>query len=525
MAGLPNMAVAAPVAVGGGRDRDARRAAVGQTRESARPTAVPRPGQGQDGIMVRTLEGKDGFAVALQLIRLLAIILAVTVINVAPATADEPATAQDNAAETSEAETLDGLVTQYFKATQNKNRKRLGLEVARVAGGQIELVAASLGSIQLWSPQAPGVTEFEMDMGKGRKTLVSVRVPAGYDHEKRYPLILALHGQGGRGKDSLQYLEYYMRDLLDDFIVAAPTDYRGTWFNSEPEEAQDPPAMLKELRQRYHLDTNRVYAFGYSAGGHSSWLLATLYTDELASAIPLAGTLILPVPQAHPLLLTNLNNLPVLAVWGEGDNLDDKGSLSTRGGIAGINRRIDRLGAEMNLPINAVELAGVGHGNVTPPLDRVGKFLKMRREPAPLEVSHWFRYPPQGRIAWLRQRKFAGRPWAGNQISISTPLGADLDEYVTRFLEKKLAYLGGHIDGQRIEVESRRSAEIEVLLNADLIDLERPITLVVGKKKRFEGKVDPSVQTMLEVAHQDWEFQRLYPVRLVTRSRSKAWQE
>ncbi|MHC4066917.1 MAG: hypothetical protein ACYSUI_20770, partial [Planctomycetota bacterium] len=303
-------------------------------------------------------------------------------------------------------------------------------------------------------------------------------------------------------------------------------DYKGAWFNATPEEAGDPPALLTELRRRYHLDTQRIYVLGYSMGGHGTFALATLYANEFAAAVPLAGTLSVPVArQAYRLVLPNLMNLPVLAVWGEDDIGDDKRKVTPGGGIAGHNRRIKRLAAEFNLPIRTVELEGIGHGNVRPPADLLNEFLQMRREDNPREVSHWFRYPVHGSAAWLRQTRFAGRPWEGTQITIVTTGRVDVDEYVTDVLKKKLAHLGGRIEGQRIEAQIHRTAELEVLLNDELIDLDEPITLVVGDKKRYQGKVRRKVSTLLETAYTDWDFQRLYTVRLVMRARSKARQD
>lgn len=422
-------------------------------------------------------------------------------------------------------EQLDDLVTGYFREPDSEARAKIGVAIAELVDGDVEPVAEALGRVQLWSPQAPGVGGFELKTGKNRVTSVAVRIPKGYDHTKRYPLILGLHGKDGRGREVLGYLGYLMRERLDEFLVAAPTDYRGTWFHSTPDEAGDPPALLAELRRRYHVDTERVYVVGFSMGGHGAFTLAMFCTDEFAAAVPIAGTFVTPFSQSYPLILPNVTNLPMLAVWGEKDVGDEKREVAPGGGIAGMNRRIRRLAAELNLPINAVELPGVGHSDVAPPVDKLTEFLQMRRHPDQREVTHWFRYPAQGRVAWLRQRKFAGRPWQGTQITVMITGPTDVDEYVTGVLKKKLAYLGGRIDGQNIEAEIRKTAELEVLLHNGLIDLDQPITLKVGDKIRYEGGVERRVSTMLEIAYQDWDFQRLFPVRLVMRARSKARQD
>ena len=48
---------------------------------------------------------------------------------------------------------------------------------------------------------------------------------------------------------------------------------------------------------------------------------------------------------------------------------------------------------------------------------------------------------------------------------------------------------------------------------------------MVNGKKRYEDTVQSKISTMLELARQDWDFQRLYSVRLVLRKRSLAKQK
>jgi len=468
---------------------------------------------------------------------------------------------------------LDALVQEYFREADDEARAKIGVRIAELVDGRTGPVAEAMGRVRLWEPQPAGVSRFTFQPepaadkkkpakprsprrgqppapepeaeAKDPSTEVLVRVPEGYDPARRYPLILALHGKGGRGEHMLGYLQHVMSgggasgrpqggqdgtqqaraNPLDEFIVAAPTDYRAGWFNSPMEEAGDPPALLKELRRRYHVDTERVYVVGYSMGGHGAFTLATLYADEFAAAVPLAGTLYLPFQQAEPLLLANVLNTPVLAVWGDKDTGDDTQEKAAGGGIAAFNRRLRLVAAEVDAPLKGVQLPGVGHGGVVPPLDLLTEYLHKRRPAAPREVKHWFRYPPQGRASWLRQRRFAGTPWQGTQINVVVTGPTDIDEYVTKVLTDKLAYLGGKIEGQRIEAQVRKSAELEVLLNDDLLDLDQPITLVVGEKIRFEGPVERRVSTMLDIAYRDWEFQRLYSARLAMKAGSKAWEE
>ena len=100
----------------------------------------------------------------------------------------------------------------------------------------------------------------------------------------------------------------------------------------------------------------------------------------------------------------------------------------------------------------------------------------------------------------------------------------DGNEAMTAMLKEKLGYLGGKIDGQTIHIETHLCGQIEVLLNDDLVDLDKPITIVVDGTVRFEGTAKRKLRTLLDIAKDDWEFQRLFPVRFEVGRKGKAVQ-
>ena len=420
---------------------------------------------------------------------------------------------------------LDALLTAYFTEPDRDERARTSARITELADGDVERVAEAVGRLQLWSDQPPGLSQLEVNTGQDRVLPVDVLVPQGYDATKRYPLILGLHGARGRGRNVIGYLQVLLGDRLDEYLVAGPTGYKCPTMLGAMEDADEPLAVLAELRRRYHVDTSRVYALGYSMGGHGAFGLATLYGDQFAAAIPSAGTLIVPYPQARAIMLSNLINTPVFVCWGSEDKFDDRGKAAFGGGIAGVNREVLAIADELDIPLRGRILRGVGHSDLMPPLDLVLPYLEMCRDSAPSRVSHWFRYPVQGRSSWLRQSKFAGKPWQGTELTIATRPGQDFDKYATDTIKRKLAYIGGHIEGQQIEVKTRRTAETHVLLNDRLIDLDQPIVLKLNGKVRYQGKVERKITTLLAEAYADWDFQRLYSVRLVAGRRSMARQD
>ncbi len=417
------------------------------------------------------------------------------------------------------------LVTAYFKAPKSSQRAKIASQIAEQADSDLDAVANAVGQVQLWSPQKSGFTSFELKTRGETKTPVDVFVPRDYDPSQAYPLVVVLHGQGGRGRGVLGYLWKMLGQHANNFIIAAPTGYRGCSFMEPEDAAGDPPALLSELVRRYHVDRDRIYLVGFSMGGHAAYIMATLHGCHFASVVSVAGTLVLPYTQLCSLLLPNMLNTPVMAVWGKEDRFDGEGKPAIGGGIAGVNRRLRRLARKGDLPFTAFEVEEAGHMDVEPPIEPLLGFLQMKRRAAPKTIVHYFRYPEQGRSGWLRQIKFLGRPWNGAQLSVITRPGVDFDEYVVEAVRKKLAYFGGTIEGQDIDLQMRRTDKLELLLNDKLIDLDKPIHLKVNGKIRFEDQAKPSIKTLLKIAHRDWDFQNLYSVRLIVGRKALARQD
>ncbi len=357
-----------------------------------------------------------------------------------------------------------------------------------------------------------------------KELIVEVKTPQEFKARTAYPLLIALHGQGGNGKQFLRAVVALLGEQSEGFIIAAPTDYNGMWLGASELESAEPNLLLDRLKRSFPIDTDRIYAMGYSIGGHASFLLATFYKDQIAATVSLAGTCAIQMgAECLDVLLPNIHNTPVLAVYGENDQSKDP-TTNKPAGIAIWNRYIEQQAAKLNLPITMIELPGVGHGGVIPPKDQLKAYLTTKRAPLSKQVSHRFRYTSQARDGWLRQIKFLGRRWDSQQLIVSPANGETVAEAMAAMLEQKLGYLGGTIDGQTINIDTRKCSRIEVLLNDDLVDLDQPIKIVVDGTVRFEGLAKRSVKTMLEIAKEDWEFQRLFPVRFQIARKGKAVQ-
>jgi hypothetical protein len=104
--------------------------------------------------------------------------------------------------------------------------------------------------------------------------------------------------------------------------------------------------------------------------------------------------------------------------------------------------------------------------------------------------------------------------WVEEQLSILPASTTDRDEYITGILEEKLGYIGATVQGQIINIETRKVGKIDIFLPLGLVDLDKPVTISCNGRRRHNGPIRSSIRTLLETTYETWDFQRLTPARL-----------
>jgi predicted peptidase len=139
---------------------------------------------------------------------------------------------------------------------------------------------------------------------QGQTMPYRLHVPDNYDKHKRYPLVLYLHGGGGRGDDNRKQIEggnAYIVDLLvarstqtkNPSIVVVPQAPDEGWVGSD---TITPTSYLRlvldlitDLESSYSIDVNRRYVLGQSMGGLGTFAILTMQPDMFAAAVPVCG--------------------------------------------------------------------------------------------------------------------------------------------------------------------------------------------------------------------------------------------
>jgi predicted peptidase len=200
----------------------------------------------------------------------------------------------------------------------------------------------------------------------GNKLNYRLLKPKDYDPNRKYPLVLFLHGAGERGDDNQRQLVHGMNDFASDevmgkypaFVVAPQCPNGKKWvevdWGAAKHTAPDQPSTslqlafetLASLQKEFSIDDSRIYVTGLSMGGYGTWDAAERKPDYFAAAAPICGG-------GDEGNAKKLAKLPIWAFHGDQD-----GAVK----VERTRRMIEAIKAAGGEP-KYTEYAGVGHNS------------------------------------------------------------------------------------------------------------------------------------------------------------------
>ena len=121
-----------------------------------------------------------------------------------------------------------------------------------------------------------------------------VFLPRDYSPEKKYPMIVFLHGAGerGNGKDELERVKvhalpkYASGGLDTPAILLCPQCPEIFVWNNVVIELK---ALIDKVADDYNADKSRISITGISMGGFGSWEMGITYPDYFSAIAPICG--------------------------------------------------------------------------------------------------------------------------------------------------------------------------------------------------------------------------------------------
>jgi phospholipase/carboxylesterase len=144
----------------------------------------------------------------------------------------------------------------------------------------------------------------------------SLYVPEYYAPDRAWPLVVAMHGGSGNGRN---FLWSWLRDARSfGAILIAPTATGPTWaLMGEDNDTPNLTRILKTVRSRWNVDADRMLLTGMSDGGTFCYVSGLERASPFTHLAPVASTF-------HPLMAEmadadRLRGLPIFLVHGQLD--------------------------------------------------------------------------------------------------------------------------------------------------------------------------------------------------------------
>jgi hypothetical protein len=428
---------------------------------------------------------------------------AVAVLLVTPAArAQQPSTAATDAA------------FEKFWAADSPAEAARRADLILKTGVKFDDALHRLQSGRTYTTQKTGVIFLSNKTADGVEHNFAVNIPPSYDPARRWQVRFQLHGGiGGRGDNKPRGTGEIgaLAGAEQIYVLPYAWDEAPWWGN---DEVLNLNAIIDSLKRTYNVDENRVVLSGVSDGATGAYFIAMRDTTPFASFLPLNGFYMVlssgDIDDGH-IFLDNLRNKPLFVVNGGEDPLYPTSIVEPytrhlmRGGVA----------------IDYHPQPEAGHNTRWWPevKDTYEKFVADHpRDPNPARLSWEAADLTHNRAHWLVIDAFGDVPGRATEL-------ADLN--VMKGLDQqdgplfRRANAAGRVDlmrtGNKVEAVTRGVAAFTLLLSPDKFDLTQPVKVVANGREVFNGRVSPSVQTLLKWAALDNDRTMLYAAELTIR--------
>lgn len=169
---------------------------------------------------------------------------------------------------------LQNTVIQVFQAFRKSCRAQEQLFRMRHALPSVNaffLEPAVRGQVSELDPEPPprsdsGLRHVGTDRDPYARGAYSFYVPESYDGAKAWPLVIALHGGFGHGRD---FIWTWLREARSRrFLLLAPSSQDTTWSLLNPEvDGKTLASLVEDITRNWHVDMDRILLTGISDGG------------------------------------------------------------------------------------------------------------------------------------------------------------------------------------------------------------------------------------------------------------------
>jgi pimeloyl-ACP methyl ester carboxylesterase len=364
-------------------------------------------------------------------------------------------------------------------------------------------------------PEKVSSAEVTMTTGAGGKgTSYQLKLPPEYHLGRPYPVLIALHNGGESGKDMIK--RWADDAAAHGYILACPDWDQGSGvYTYTPAEHATVLDTLRDLRQHFNVDSDRVFLTGYGEGGNMVWDVGLSHPDLFAGLAPISGQ-----PRYHGWdYWPNAIDLPVYTVWGEyigGPTADPK----SNGNLMNY-RMFKENWVRSGFPAIGVQYRGRGLEWFGAEVRDIFEWMALKRRHNPLKVG--FKDVVNKDTGAVSEYRTDLRTWRQEDnhfywVSVDgigpTHVRASAAAWRGNGTPATVAARIG--DGNQIGVFASGVKRVHLWLGRGMIDFTKPVTinLNTGQKTMNNVAVKPSLGVLLEDFIDRGDRQRLYLARI-----------
>lgn len=204
------------------------------------------------------------------------------------------ASAEDNAQKAARIWDLRAGILRILKMETREARAKAITENYKSMGSEsveeIALMIPFLPPFRQEKDPGKGIREISPEADKPFKPRFHVQLPPGYHPGKKWPLLVVLHGTGEKPAEHLA--RWGQRAGEEGYVVIAPHWEIGgpkSGYAYSPKEHDVVLDSIREAKNRWRVDDDRVFLFGLDAGGNAAFDIGLSHPDWFAGVLPMSG--------------------------------------------------------------------------------------------------------------------------------------------------------------------------------------------------------------------------------------------
>jgi predicted esterase len=149
------------------------------------------------------------------------------------------------------------------------------------------LPTRSIGCGKAAAPSSAAGDNKSVMVGSAKRTFVQY-VPAGYDPNRAYPVVLVLHGIGATGAQMAQFIQM-QKFAAGKAIVAFPDGAGGQWDISGDSDLNFFDALTGSINSSLCVNQQKVFVVGFSYGAYMTNHLGCKRAALIRAIVPADG--------------------------------------------------------------------------------------------------------------------------------------------------------------------------------------------------------------------------------------------